>query len=143
MASQERSSPTRPTTVTAASGPSAPPSVPPVMNTAMASERRGDDWVASTADWGWNHETPSPPTIRTATRAANVGARPIELMKPAATSGPRPMSQGRRRRSDSSPKSGCENDEESEASATSVPTMARFMPRRVASRGSSGEKNDE
>ena len=65
-----RSSPRRPVTVTANSGPSANPSVPPVMNTDIAIERLVESPLAITAAWGWNAATPMPPTIRSPTSTA-------------------------------------------------------------------------
>ena len=64
-------------------------------------------------------------------------------MNSAATSGPSAMNQGRWTRSASQPNTGCPNEDESEASATSVPTSVRLRCSFVTSSGNSGEKKLE
>ena len=61
----------------------------------------------------------------------------------APTSGPKATNQGRRTRSESQPKSGCEREEEIEARATSEPTRVRLKSSLVTRRGRSGEKKLE
>jgi hypothetical protein len=64
-------------------------------------------------------------------------------MKIAAVSGPSATNHGLRRRSAKIPKSGCEKEEVIEASATSAPTIVRFICSFSTRSGRSGEKKLE
>ena len=72
----------------------------------MASARRSESPLASTAAWGWNAAAPIPPSITIAASPPKLGASPTELRNTAATSGPNATNQGRESRSESQPKSG-------------------------------------
>src|SRR5207249_422107 len=104
-----------------------------------ASERRVESPEARVAACGWNAAAPIPPSMTSATRWGKLSAEPTELRNRAATSGPKATNHGRSSRSENQPKSGCENDEASEESATRAPMRVRLKPSFATSSGSSGD----